>query len=278
MRHSREWSRRVDRGRPLASVNPDQDGLRRALEFQRDTIALVAGEVRAIEEGWVARTPELPRVWSANQVVVTRPIQSADALALVERHLGDLPYRHLVIEHDASGPTLQREFREDGWKVERELNLVLSGPPDRAADTTAVIEADSEAALALMARWAGEDPELDLSAEDLDQVVEFSRRTWRARSARVLGMLGDDGELAAMTLVFSDGRTAQVEDVYTVPEARRRGFARALVTRAAEIAHQLGPEMVFIIADDNDWPKELYGKIGFEPVGRAWLFHREALP
>ena len=32
----------------------------------------------------------------------------------------------------------------------------------------------------------------------------------------------------------SAGRTAQVEDVYTVPEGRGRGFASALVGRAVE--------------------------------------------
>ena len=28
------------------------------------------------------------------------------------------------------------------------------------------------------------------------------------------------------------------------------------------------------MADDNDWPKQLYARLGFEPVGRAWVFHR----
>jgi hypothetical protein len=27
------------------------------------------------------------------------------------------------------------------------------------------------------------------------------------------------------------------------------------------------------VADDNDWPKTLYQKIGFQPVGRCKTFH-----
>ena len=52
-------------------------------------------------------------------------------------------------------------------------------------------------------------------------------------------------------------------------------FARALVTRAVSLAREAGHELTFIVADDNDWPKQLYARIGFEPVGYAWLFHRE---
>ena len=35
-----------------------------------------------------------------------------------------------------------------------------------------------------------------------------------------------------------------------------------------------GTELVFIVADDDDWPKDLYGRLGFEPIGRAWVVHR----
>ena len=147
--------------------------------------------------------------------------------------------------------------------------------PDREVDTGAVIEPGEHEALALIRRWVGEDPELNLSGEGLRQVVSFSRRAWRARRARRLGVLGPDGGLAAITVLFSDGRTAQVEDVYTVPEQRNRGLGRAAVTRAVALALEGGHEPTFIVADDNDWPKHLYRRIGFEPVGRTWLFHRE---
>jgi GNAT superfamily N-acetyltransferase len=247
----------------------------RALEFQRHTIAMVAEECRPIEEGWLIRTPSLPMVWSANEVRVSRPIRFSDALALVERHLADLPYRQLVVEHEPSARRLEHEFRAQGWKVEREVTMVLVRPPDRDVDIGDARDVDDEAALTLMARWAAEDPDLNLSREDLRQVVEHSRQSWKVRRARCLGVIGDDGGLAAITTLYSDGTIAQVEDVYTVPEERRRGFGRALVTRAASLARQGGHELTFIVADDNDSPKELYSKVGFEPAGYSWLFHRE---
>lgn len=253
----------------------DGDALSRAARFQRGTVALIAGECRPIEEGWLIRTPSLPQVWSANQVRLTQAVRFSDALALAERHMSDLSYRQLVVEHEPSGERLERVFRENAWKVERELTMVLARPLDREVDTSSVAEVDPEAGLELMGRWASEDPDLNLTEEDLGQVVDFTRRVWRARRARCLGILGAGGELLAMTSVFSDGSMAQVEDVYTVPEARKRGYARALVTRAVLLAREGGHELTFITADDNDWPKQLYRRIGFEPAGRTWLFHRD---
>jgi predicted GNAT family acetyltransferase len=107
------------------------------------------------------------------------------------------------------------------------------------------------------------------------ELLDYNTQTWRARNARLFGIRLDDGALAAVTLLFSDGgEVAQVEDVYTIPEARGRGYARALVTHAAGLARSEGHQLTFIVADDNDWPKQLYAKVGFEPVGRSWLFHR----
>ena len=247
----------------------------RTLEFERETLELVADEFRPIERGWLVRCRSLPLVWSLNQVRVATPIDYGDAVALAEEHLGELPYRQLMVEHEHSGELLEQPFRDDGWQVDREVTMVLVRPPDAEVDSNLVVEPGENETLALMRRWTAEDPELKLSGEPLAQVVEASRLSWRVRNARRLGVLAEDGTLAAMTLLFSDGRIAQVEDVYTVPEERRRGFARAAVTRAAMLAHTQGHELTFIVADDNAWPKHLYGRIGFEPVGKVWLFHRD---
>ena len=35
------------------------------------------------------------------------------------------------------------------------------------------------------------------------------------------------------------------------------------------------PNIIFIVADDTDWPKRLYGRIGFREAGHLWQFHRD---
>jgi hypothetical protein len=39
-----------------------------------------------------------------------------------------------------------------------------------------------------------------------------------------------------------------------------------------------GHELIFVVADDEDWPKDLYAKLGFDPVGKAWNFTRPPAP
>jgi predicted GNAT family acetyltransferase len=63
--------------------------------------------------------------------------------------------------------------------------------------------------------------------------------------------------------------------VYAAPEARGRGFASALVSQAVALARDASQEPIFIVADDNDWPKLLYERLGFRGVGNLWQFHRD---
>ena len=36
-------------------------------------------------------------------------------------------------------------------------------------------------------------------------------------------------------------------------------------------------ELVFIVGDEDDWPKDLYVRMGFRPIGRTWTCLREAV-
>jgi GNAT superfamily N-acetyltransferase len=257
---------------PVSSSS--QDGLAAVLRFIRGTYELLPSDVRSIEEGWVVRSARSPAVWMLNHVRLTSEVTYERAVELSREHLSDAGFDHLHVEHQAAGAALVERFRSEGWDVDVDVNSVLTGEPDRLVDTTVVIEPGEDEALALMERWMAEDETLKLTREELKQLMDVNRLTWRARNARRLGIRGADGGLAAITMLFSGGRTAQVEDVYVIPEARGRGYGRALVTRATELAREGGYELTFILADDNGWPKQLYRKLGFEPAGRSWVFHR----
>ncbi len=259
----------------MPAAPSSQEQLSAVLEFIRRTNQLLTSEVREIPEGWVVRTPSWPGVWMLNHVRVITEVTYERATELCRRYLSDATFDHLHVDHQDSGPALAQRFRQEGWSVDVELNSVLNGGPDRHVDTEAVVEADEDEALALMKRWIAEDETLRLTPQGLAHLVEANRLTWRVRGARRLGVRGSDGRLAAITMLFSDGRIAQLEDVYAIPEARGQGYGRMLVSRGIELAREGGHELTFIIADDNDWPKQLYRKLGFEPVGRSWLFHRD---
>jgi GNAT superfamily N-acetyltransferase len=254
----------------VADERNGADALARVLAFLRVHLAKTADELRPIDGGYVVSSPSLPAVWSINHVRVTLPLGFESIVELADHQMRRSRYLQIVLENQRSGPALEERFRAASWRTERELLMVLSAPPDRDADTSIVIDADETEVAELMGRWFGED-ELDPGA--LAQLVEFSRRESRACGDRLLGVRSSDGQLVAISKLRGAGRTAQVEDVYTTPEARGRGFARAAVTRALELARETGHDLIFINADDNDWPKELYARIGFRPLGRLWQFH-----
>jgi ribosomal protein S18 acetylase RimI-like enzyme len=52
-----------------------------------------------------------------------------------------------------------------------------------------------------------------------------------------------------------------------MPEHRGRGYASAVVLRSVGEARARGAELVFLVADAEDWPKELYRRLGFDEIG-----------
>ena len=75
-----------------------------------------------------------------------------------------------------------------------------------------------------------------------------------------------------MCELYLDGGTAQIEDVATAERFRKKGLATAVVLTAIEAARAAGAELVFLIADAEDWPKEMYAKLGFEEIGHTYEF------
>src|SRR5205085_1425023 len=106
----------------------------------------------------------------------------------------------------------------------------LARSTDRQVDTAGVVEVEEHVIAGLMRRWVSEGDAI--TPEVRDQVVEATSREGRARGSRNLAVCDEDGQPVAMTKLYSDGPTAQVEDVYTVPAWRNRGCARRLIARA----------------------------------------------
>jgi GNAT superfamily N-acetyltransferase len=252
-------------------VGPEH-AFERALTFMRASLARVADAATPIDAGVVLSTPSLPAVWSINQLRVTKEMPFNALLDLADEQLAGFEYRQIALEHQRSGAALETSFREAHWKVARELVMVLAAGTDRRADTGIVEEPGEQETLELVRRWYMEDVP---PPSEVAQLITYARREMRALGEHLLGVRSSDGHLVAVAKLRSGEAIAQVEDVYTAPEARGRGFASAVITRAVELAHAGGHEVIFIVADDDDWPKRLYGRLGFRAAGRLWQFHRD---
>ena len=81
-----------------------------------------------------------------------------------------------------------------------------------------------------------------------------------------------EGVLASYCELYLHEGAAQVEDVNTLEAFRNRGAGRAVVLAAIAEARAAGADLVWLLADADDWPQHLYAKLGFERVGGAWQF------
>jgi GNAT superfamily N-acetyltransferase len=159
-----------------------------------------------------------------------------------------------------------------GYGGDRLIVMALRRPGDRTAAAAPAEEIDLATlrpALEVVLRrepWA--------TTENIVRVLaDFRGELQRHAGARFFAARVD-GEIAAMCELYERGPIAQIEDVNTLEEFRNRGLARAVVGRAAEAAVVGGAELVFLHALDDDWPKELYAKLGFDPIGYVWSFVR----
>jgi GNAT superfamily N-acetyltransferase len=88
-----------------------------------------------------------------------------------------------------------------------------------------------------------------------------------------------DGSIGSFCELYSDDNgAAVVRSVATLEKYRRAGLARATVSRAVIRSKALGHDLTFLRAVHDDWPKNLYGKLGFDAIGTIYRFAGAAGP
>lgn len=230
----------------------------------------LADSVDPVRGGSVIRTAALPLVWSLNQLRLTEPLDPDEVVEVADDVLGDLHYRHVVARPTALDPETETELVARGWAVEHEVVMAVPARDPDDVDPR-VVELAEDEMLELMAHWLAE---RHPGAPDpgMDQVLEYIRREGRASGEVALGVRGEGGAAVAVAKVRSLDGLGWVEDVYTLPPARRQGLARVLVGRAADLALARGAPAV-IVADADGFPQHLYASLGFRPLAGASIFH-----
>jgi ribosomal protein S18 acetylase RimI-like enzyme len=215
---------------------------------------------------------DFPIKWALNFVSVTEDSADLTAAALAEdthrvQGRAGLAHRKIHLDDQALGERLAPGFTELGWIVQRLVFMALRQPPTERPPLEVVEMSNDELrATRIEAELAEDHP------GDEARMLTDSRRVTAAatRHRNLVGLI--DGEVAGWGELYSDGRTAQMEDIGTLERFRNRGVARAVVLRGADIARSEGHDFFFLIADYDDWPKELYSKLGFEPIGESYEF------
>ena len=141
--------------------------------------------------------------------------------------------------------------------------------PDRRVDTSMVREVSFDDLRparreTTLRSYASEELGEHLAQAKLNVAQALPMRHFAARAER---------RVAAYCELRTDGRIAQIEDVNTAEEFRGRGLGRALVQHVVDVARR-DHELVYLEALADDWPRELYAKLGFDVVDERHLFLR----
>jgi ribosomal protein S18 acetylase RimI-like enzyme len=241
------------------------DHLARAFAFLR------RGDVRGTSErpfrfGTAVFTPELPQRYDSNLLYVDQPVTSVSELEQEADRLFDeqgLSHRALLFRDAAEGDRVAAELA--GWERDEHIVMAQLREPDAPVDTSAVEEVGHEGIRPARRRMIESYP-WGSSPGVADQLLAYKPLLARWVTVRGFGMRAE-GNVVSYADLYTDGAEAQIEDVATLPEHRGRGYAKAVVSRAADEARAAGADFVFLVADANDWPKELYARLGFDVVG-----------
>jgi predicted GNAT family acetyltransferase len=254
----------------------------RAIAFMRSLDDRACDRRERFEGGTATLTAELPLVPNLNllrvddlreRLSVAELRAEAERIAAEADRLGpDLRHRRVVAYDEEIGTRLALGFEPlPDWITERVVLMAWHRPVDRDVDRSHVrqVEEDElQPARERFFRSRGADDEL--VAQEL-------------AAARRLAELGDVWAFAAFVAdevgsyceLFTDGSgTAQIRGVATLPEHRGSGLARATVSQALAKSEAVGHELTFLRAVHDDWPKNLYGKLGFDALGMMLRFTR----
>jgi ribosomal protein S18 acetylase RimI-like enzyme len=247
--------------------------------FRRATTALAAeagdrapqrvngpeGTFAVVDERW-------PDSHDSNKVVVTKAVDARELLDFTESSLGGAEVGHRQVLLLAGGPSVLELFGEAGYSVSTVLVMALSeGRPAVEPDPALDVRAVDEPTMREVVRTTWEVGDPDMSRDTVAQLV--ARRDAYAAPVTSFAAYADEVAVAHADLRSWDG-IAEIDSVVTLPDYRNRGYARALVLTAVARARAQHADLVFLLADAEDWPRELYARLGFETVGTIYELHR----
>jgi ribosomal protein S18 acetylase RimI-like enzyme len=241
----------------------------RALAFLRTIDERASTRVEHLRFGTAYLCPELPTVWARNFVWAEAEIDDGELLELVgeaeDLHArAGLAHRRLVFADPGSGSRAAAALGPAGWRVQGDRVMIYRGFSPPKHDASPVQEVELSALRPLSIAAYSEHPDVR-DPETIEHLLRAEELVAGATNARAFAVLVD-GAVVSSCRLFSDGSTAQIEDVATLPEFRKRGYSRAVVSRAITAAVE-SHDLAFLLAADDNWPRHWYERIGFEDAG-----------
>ncbi len=245
------------------------EALQRCITFEREISHKVAEHAEPWRFGTNYSTPSLEYIRDLNflETVADENANAVEIAAEAEQVQGQLglPHRKLRVMDEAWGNELAEDFGRMGWKVDRFVVMAYEGPaaPHPGGHPAKILDPEE---YKVVQRRSVIESSPNMVPKVVDQIVAITDRMAGFSETTFMGVAEDD-VLASACEIISDGSTAQIESVFTLEASRRKGLAHSLMA-AAIAAASSDHDFIFLVADDEDWPKDFYTRIGFRNVGR----------
>jgi GNAT superfamily N-acetyltransferase len=247
----------------MSTPGPSDDLEARARAWRHGAHAAVCDVIEPWAHGTVVRATRHPSYYEYNLVrVEDDPAMSLEALvAFADDALAGLAHRRFDFDVIAAADALRPGFEAIGWKTLRLVWMHYESPSPPGPDI-AVREVPYDAVHELRVAWHG----ADFGGQSAAAYHEQARQVAMSRKVRILAVHDGDRPIAFAQLERA-GDAAEITQVYVHPDYRGGGRGTAMTRAAIEAAGDVRD--LWIAADDEDRPKELYARLGFRPAWTA---------
>jgi ribosomal protein S18 acetylase RimI-like enzyme len=227
---------------------------------------------------WGLLTPEWPRSYANNGILVRRDPGAAQLIAWAEEVLGgdEFNHRYVMAMCDLSAETVDGLTRA-GYEMEPELQMVRPlNDDDIVPASPLVVVVDEETIRPFNARMWREEWLPTADDETVRQLV--GRRATYSRSTDFVSFVVRDPQAAADSnefvaccdIAIKDWAT-ELDGVTTLADHRQRGYGEILIQTALSMARSSGCDHAVLTALADDWPRHWYSRRGFLETGPAWV-------
>ena len=232
----------------------------RALKWARRSQELICDRIKPWQHGTVYRASRYPHYFDLNVVRVQdeSDMTVESLIELADQSLTGLEHRQIDFDSARVAEPLRRDFEAHGFKATRLVWMHYEGRR-RSRSAIPVTEVAYDAVNALRIAWHQE----DFPGRDDSEYHAHAREIRLALGTRSLAVHEESRPIAFASLDLGDDET-EIGGLYVLPEYRGQGRGTALTQTAIAAAGEV--EHLWICADDEDRPKQLYARLGFRPV------------
>jgi ribosomal protein S18 acetylase RimI-like enzyme len=243
-------------------VTEFSDAEARFLGWHRTWKRRVCDQVTLFSHGQVYRSARYPDYWSYNCIEVERPMSAQEMVEAADHQLADCPHRFAEWVVPMPEEVIS-ELRARDWIV-MPLIYMLHDGRELSVGEEQFAEVEYDAVRGLRELWHDEDFGDRDDHPFTEAFYSQAREVAGLADVRVIAALREGRPIGFAQLQTHDGGS-EVTEVYVHPDHRAAGLGAALTTQAIHAGAAVAAD-IWICADRDGRPRELYKRLGFEVV------------